>query len=56
MDMGCCNSEFHALYDRQTTEHSTARLATLIKYIYIYVCVCVCVCVRVRAQNFNAFL
>ena len=30
-------------------EHSTARLATLTKYIYIYiyiyVCVCVCVCI-----------
>ena len=61
MDMGCCNSEFHASDDRITREtlsynnpcpsspsstilrsaymalNTTARLATLIKYIYIYI-------------------
>ena len=26
MDMGCCNSEFHALCDRQTTELSDDRI------------------------------
>ena len=62
MDMGCCNSEFHALSDDRITRvklsynhpcpsspsstilrsaymalKTTARLATLIKYIYIYI-------------------
>ena len=48
MDMGCCNSELqqpmsiYSFFDYTTfclygIEHSTARLATLIKYIYIYI-------------------
>ena len=44
MDMGCCNSEFHALCDRQTS------VATLIKYIYIY-CYCYCYCARYKNND-----